>query len=66
MGKRTKPNDPLLSIVLNSFLVRMQVSGNPLRRRGPDCFLLVNVRALGLWSSVARLGDPFMDKRYLS
>lgn len=66
MGKRTKPNDPLLSIVLNSFLVRMQVSGNPLRRLGPDCFLLVNVRALGLWSAVARLGDSPMDKRYLS
>jgi hypothetical protein len=66
MGKRTKPNDPLLSIVLNSFLVRMQVSGNPLRRHGPDCFLLVNVRALGLWSAVARLGDSPMDKRYLS
>jgi hypothetical protein len=59
MGKRTKPNDPLLSIFLNSFLVRMQVSGNPLRRLGPDCFLLVNVRALGLWSSVARLVDPY-------
>jgi hypothetical protein len=66
MGKKTKPNDPLLSIVLNSFLVRMQVSGNPLRRHGPDCFLLVNVRALGLWSAVARLGDSPMDKRYLS
>ena len=37
----------------------MQVSGNPLRRLGPDCFLLVNVRALGLWSSVARIGDPY-------
>ncbi|MDP7995019.1 MAG: hypothetical protein RAK21_08625 [Synechococcus sp. SP2 MAG] len=48
-----------MSIFLNSFLVRMQVSGNPLRRLGPDCFLLVNVRALGLWSSVARLVDPY-------
>ena len=59
MGRRTKPNDPLLSIVLNRLLVRMQVSGNPLRRRGPGCFLLVNVRALGLWRSIARLGDPY-------
>ncbi|QNI77162.1 hypothetical protein SynMVIR181_02201 [Synechococcus sp. MVIR-18-1] len=37
-----------MSIVLNMLLVRMQVSSNPLRGRGPDCFLLVNVRALGL------------------
>ena len=29
-------------------MVRMQVCSNPLRGRGPGCYLLVNVRALGL------------------
>ncbi|QNJ32334.1 hypothetical protein SynPROS91_01962 [Synechococcus sp. PROS-9-1] len=37
--------------------MRMQVSANPWRRRGPDCFLPVNVRSLGDSRSIARLGD---------